>query len=186
MKAKYKNSLRSKKLIMDAVIHLFIIKKDLNLISITDICKYTGLNRGTFYNHYNNIMDVINDIENSVVIDIWNLWPTNVELEDKSEVFFQRLAEYIGSKESDLRVMAENTPVYLIETQKEKIIKKVEDYCLKNGVLINFDKTYIRFIVNGFMISLLDYLRKESDINLDCVLENAKTIINLLLKYKKT
>ena len=185
MKAKYKNSLRSKKLIMDAVIHLFIAKKDLNLISITDICRYTGLNRGTFYNHYNNIMDVIDDIENSVVNDVWNLWPTNVESEEKYEVFFQRLAEYISSKESDLRVMAENTPVYLIETQKEKIIKKVEDYCLKNEVLIDFDKTYIRFIVNGFMISLLDYLRKESDINIDDVLDNTKLIIDLLLKYKK-
>lgn len=184
MKTKYKNSVRSEKLIMDAVIHLFIVKKDLNLISITDICKYTGLNRGTFYNHYNNIMDVIDDIENTIVIDIWNLWPVKAESSKKLDIYLGELGKYIRANEASLRVVGDNIPVYIIQSLKEKMIRKVEEYCVRAGALTYIDKTYIRFIINGLTISVLDYLRKESDIDLDRILQDAGTLIKSLIKYE--
>lgn len=60
-KAEYRSSLRSKKLITDALVEL-LDEKALDKITVTDIVKKADINRGTFYAHYANVSDVINSI----------------------------------------------------------------------------------------------------------------------------
>lgn len=57
-KAEYRSSLRSKKLITDALVAL-LDEKPLNRITVTDIVKKADINRGTFYAHYDNVSDVV-------------------------------------------------------------------------------------------------------------------------------
>ena len=57
-KAEYRSSLRSKKLITDALVEL-LDEKTLDKITITDIVKKADINRGTFYAHYDNVNDVV-------------------------------------------------------------------------------------------------------------------------------
>ena len=60
-KAEYRSSLRSKKLITDALITL-LDEKPLDKITVTDIVKKADINRGTFYAHYDGVMDVVTSI----------------------------------------------------------------------------------------------------------------------------
>lgn len=60
-KAEYRSSLRSKKLITDALVAL-LDEKPLEKITVTDIVKKADINRGTFYAHYDNVSDVVNSI----------------------------------------------------------------------------------------------------------------------------
>ncbi len=60
-KAEYRSSLRSKKLITEALVEL-LDEKTLDKITITDIVKKANINRGTFYAHYNSVSDVVTGI----------------------------------------------------------------------------------------------------------------------------
>ncbi len=59
MKATYRNSVKSKKLIRSALITLLEKKQEITNITVSDIVKTANINRGTFYNHYNNLIKVI-------------------------------------------------------------------------------------------------------------------------------
>lgn len=60
-KAEYRSSLRSKKLITDALVAL-LDEKSLDKITVTDIVKKSDINRGTFYAHYSSVADVVTSI----------------------------------------------------------------------------------------------------------------------------
>lgn len=60
-KAEYRSSLRSKKLITDALVAL-LDEKTLDKITVTDIVKKADINRGTFYAHYDSVADVVSSI----------------------------------------------------------------------------------------------------------------------------
>ena len=60
-KAEYKSSLRSKKLITDALVSL-LDEKTLDKITVTDIVKKADINRGTFYAHYDSVSAVVTGI----------------------------------------------------------------------------------------------------------------------------
>lgn len=57
-KAEYRSSIRSKKLITDALVEL-LDEKPLEKITVTDIVRKADINRGTFYAHYANVNDVV-------------------------------------------------------------------------------------------------------------------------------
>lgn len=65
-KAEYKNSIRSRRLIVQAFIDL-MQEKDLEKITVTDIVKMADINRGTFYAHYQDTRAVIEQIENDII-----------------------------------------------------------------------------------------------------------------------
>jgi AcrR family transcriptional regulator len=68
-KAVYKNSLKSQSLIKKALLEL-MAEKDLNKISISDIVKRAGINRGTFYAHYRDVQNVLAEIENELIDEL--------------------------------------------------------------------------------------------------------------------
>lgn len=49
-------------------------EKELSQITVTDICKTTGLNRTTFYNNYLDIYDLADKIRLRLVEDVGNLY----------------------------------------------------------------------------------------------------------------
>jgi AcrR family transcriptional regulator len=57
-----RRTLYSKKVIIDAFLKL-LQEKNLNKITVTDICKEADINRGTFYSYYNDPFDLMRRIE---------------------------------------------------------------------------------------------------------------------------
>lgn len=66
MKAEYKSSLRSKKMIREAFFTL-LKTKDINKITATDIIKLADINRSTFYAHYPDVYGVIEELEDEAI-----------------------------------------------------------------------------------------------------------------------
>ena len=52
----------TKKLLQEGLLRLLEVKS-LDKISVTELCKESGINRATFYNHYNSPLELLNDIE---------------------------------------------------------------------------------------------------------------------------
>ena len=58
--------------IKDAFLQL-LLKKDYMQITITDLCKYAGVSRGTFYTHFGNIGQVVEEVFSDALCDIKNM-----------------------------------------------------------------------------------------------------------------
>lgn len=61
-----RRTLYSKKVIIDAFLML-LQEKNLNKITVTDICKKADINRGTFYSYYNDPFDLMRSIEEEMI-----------------------------------------------------------------------------------------------------------------------
>lgn len=61
-----RRTLYSKKVIIEAFL-LLLQEKNLNKITVTDICKEADINRGTFYSYYNDPFDLMRSIEDELI-----------------------------------------------------------------------------------------------------------------------
>ena len=68
-KAEYRSAARTRRLIRDAYVNL-MQEKPIDKISISDIVREADLNRGTFYAHYSNPMDVLMEIADEILGDV--------------------------------------------------------------------------------------------------------------------
>ncbi len=55
---------------------LVLKEKELEKITVTDVIKRAGIVRSTFYNHYENIPDLVSAIEDKTIQDIFSLMET--------------------------------------------------------------------------------------------------------------
>lgn len=60
-----KKSTLSKKLTRDTLLEL-LDQEDLSKISVRRLCSVAHINRGTFYNYYNNVQEVLEEIVNEI------------------------------------------------------------------------------------------------------------------------
>lgn len=65
MKQPYRNSERSKQMIKDALISL-LNKKSLSEVTVADIVRTASINRGTFYNHYGNPIEILEEMKQEI------------------------------------------------------------------------------------------------------------------------
>jgi AcrR family transcriptional regulator len=70
----------TKRLLQEGLLRL-LEAKDLDKISVTELCRESGINRATFYNHYSSPQDLLLDLENQMVeeLDQLMIYPQNTE-----------------------------------------------------------------------------------------------------------
>ena len=59
----------TKKLLQEGLLRL-LEQKSLEKISVTELCRESGINRATFYNHYNSPLDLLNSIEDKLTQEL--------------------------------------------------------------------------------------------------------------------
>lgn len=59
----------TKKLLQEGLLRLLTVKT-LDNISVTELCRESGINRATFYNHYSSPQDLLNDIEDRLATQL--------------------------------------------------------------------------------------------------------------------
>lgn len=74
--AKIRKSTRTKEKIIDSYLHLMLNKK-WDKISVKELCSYAEITRGTFYQYYDDIYDLMESLETSLLDDLTNRY-TNI------------------------------------------------------------------------------------------------------------
>ena len=76
----------------------FMQKKAIHEITVSEICKACQINRATFYDHYRDVFDLVQDMENDVLLALQELMdtvsPEDMEPEAVSGLFFAFLGEH--------------------------------------------------------------------------------------------
>ena len=184
-KAEYRSSLRSKKLITDALVSL-LDEKTLDKITITDIVKKANINRGTFYSHYSSVSDVVTSIfESSFKIiktsihsmhDITD-WDMKDMLKELQMVMEKDIAFYKKIFSSDINMI-----VY------EEIIHVIMAYVLEHeSEISNVSHTdflfYTSFYSGGIIKLYRDWFSGALPITFDELTERASDLLNDMKKH---
>lgn len=76
----------------------FLESKAMHEISVSEICKTCQINRATFYDHYRDVFDLVQDMEKDMLLALQELMeavsPEETEAEHVSRLFFAFLAEH--------------------------------------------------------------------------------------------
>ena len=90
----------TKRLLQEALLEL-LENKDLNAIEVSELCRTAGINRTTFYNHYNNVGDLFEELESEFIGGIRKSMPKECALTLAGRV--EKAAEYLLCNEYSLQ-----------------------------------------------------------------------------------
>ncbi|MCH5212127.1 MAG: TetR/AcrR family transcriptional regulator C-terminal domain-containing protein [Oscillospiraceae bacterium] len=160
-----KRIIKTERAFTQALFH-FLNEKELNKITVKELCDYAEMNRGTFYLHYIDIYDLMDKTEQKMVDRIYSgnhseLRPINDSLlnvfdyikrhkEEYKTLIVKHLSFGFINKLSD-KILAESMPIM------EKLIPDVNEETLKNA-------SY--FYVGGAVALLRGWL--ENDCAIPC------------------
>lgn len=76
----------------------FMQKRAIHEITVSEICKVCQINRATFYDHYRDVFDLVQDMEQDMLLALQGLMdavsPEEMEAENVSRLFFSFLADH--------------------------------------------------------------------------------------------
>lgn len=174
MRATYRNAIRSKQLIREAMITL-LNKKSLTEITVSDIVKTADINRGTFYNHYGNPIDVLEEIKEELMQKLSGALMLSKEKKD-IDTFLNIVIEHFKKNEEEYRKIIDAIPMSVIDKIKKELINQIA------RIKPDIDNITLYLIVNGIAGLYLDYLKDDINFSYDEIAKTLKEFINFSLK----
>lgn len=105
---------------------LRLLEKDnahIDKITVSDLCKESGINRGTFYNHYSIPKDVLVEMVNDAVEEINALCPTPTTAEE-AEKYLEIICTYLKNNWKELRLIIECPPDMIYTDYSKELISQ--------------------------------------------------------------
>lgn len=181
-RAEYRNAIRSRMLIREAFVEL-MTQKHINKITVTDIAKVADINRGTFYAHYDNTLDVLEEIENDLIDKIlefigefkYDSYVTDTKL------ILKKLNEYFNQDIDFYRKLI-SSPGSQEFLQKIKVI--FIDAMMNNKKIPDDIKTSYRFkiSINYFAGGIIGLYQDWFSDNLEGSLDDLVYELNLIIR----
>lgn len=178
--SKYKNTA----VLMDESLLSLLEKKDFEYISIKEICQKAGVNRSTFYLHYETMDDLLNEtielIESRFYesFDNQKLDVKNVILTNQKDKMFLLTPEYLDKY---LNFVKENKKVFNLAFSRPNLFRS-EDYLNKFDKdlfkpfmdYLNIDEMAKPFITDFYIQGIMSIIKKW--VKDDCKLTNEEVI----------
>ena len=174
--------------LMDEALILLLEKKEYSFITVKEICEKAGVNRSTFYLHYETMDDLLSEcieyIGNKINKKFTNkVINKQVIKSSQLEVLLLITPEYLLPY---LEFIKENKAIYKIAYSQPSLLK--EQYVINHLYINIFEPILDRFLVpkieQKYMMSF--YLYGMSAVILDWIKNDCKeeiqTIINILTK----
>lgn len=103
-----KNDLRiqlTKKMLKSGLLRC-LNQNSLSKITVSDLCREAGINRATFYHHYNTPADVLRDIAEEYAEKLREIYALNKYEQRKDEsAAVQACLEYLYTKKTDIKIL---------------------------------------------------------------------------------
>ena len=176
----YKNSVRSEQLIKKATIELLSEKKSADKITVSEIVEKAEINRGTFYNHYKDIKDVLNQIEDEIMISFVKRWEwAGLGETTRFESFINELTNIFKEKEEVIKKIVQNVPSHIFDDLK----MKVSEALVISPTFKDLSKEewgFLSIISNGIAGMYLDYFSSRSSFSLEEIGQYAVSITRIV------
>ena len=183
MKKEYRNSARTKKMIRSAFVDLIGEKKVIASISVAEIAERADIAKSTFYNHYDDIYAVADEILKEL-LDSLDMIIDAMDADKTSDyhIYIKRIFNFLKENE-DLYRKVSGSPdaIYFIDRIKHIITKRVFSNVKSPFLSKNKTERYVQisFLANACVDIMVDYFKGEIDMSFD---ELEKTIMSILDK----
>ncbi len=173
MKATYKNVIKNKQLIRTALFEL-LNKKSISEISITEVVKLAEVNRGTFYNHFNNLNDVLIEFNGELMANlVLNLKTNNANCD--TNYFVNETINHIKTHEQEYKNLAKSLPS-LTSSLKNELLQ------VAKTLPISLNYPVLQFLIGGMVSTISHYLLGQNNLNLDQISDTCTLFFNKINK----
>lgn len=137
-------------------------EQDLQKITVTDITKKADINRGTFYQHYKDPLDLFHQIETELTAQI--LPTIKLQNTDNIVVWFSRFIDVLNANRVlSLTLLKSNNSSYLLDTIFSEVhdlaIEAFKDlYNEQNPILLEY---YFSYFVKGTLGIIVEWLSND-------------------------
>ena len=173
--------IRTKKAIKSALFKI-LETKDLSAVTITELTKKANINRRTFYTHYRNITDILNDVEGDLVAALTKLLQRFDANDYKAGIYdlFMGLNDlitvdfdfYFHLVRVDMRGPLMSRLKNVIKSTTDKVLEKI---CPSTD--IEHIEILSSFIVGGLFNTYLDWHNREDRIPIEHAAELASSMV---------
>jgi AcrR family transcriptional regulator len=165
--------LYTKKIIKESLIDLLQHKK-IHEVTVTDICKKSDINRGTFYTHYKDAYDLLKSIEDELFYQI-SEYIEETPVEDYKDILLLKALELIEENKELCKIlfskqMENNIMDRIIYVANKAEIDKLVNNSKVDDVFLDY---FIKYAVGGVVSVIQTWL--ENDLN-----ESPKEIVNII------
>ncbi len=169
------SSRKTKRMIKKIFAEMLSEKKELDKISVSELCKRADISRGTFYAHYDDIYGVAEDYENELIDAFFN----NIRLISSHSIneFIDSIFEYIRQNDENYRLLCKsNDALFIVKKLNDIATKKILELCkndtrIKNTNYLDFD---IKIFLGGLFFEYVRYCRGYSNIKIDDLYQYTK------------
>ena len=179
-KAEYRSAVRSRKMITDALADL-LTQKQPDKITVSDIVRHAEINRGTFYAHYNDVPDVLNQIIRQTFSSITDvLQQTPVAMQDAPRVILTHIQTLL---ENDVTFYQKLMKSGVGNTVRDQLIEIVLEYLYarQQAQSTQNNEQYVlvmRFCAGGLANLYSDWLAGKLPITLDQLTDTACNLLD--------
>lgn len=182
MKSKDLNnsSKKTKKLIKKIFAQMLAEKKELTLISVSELCSRAEISRGAFYSHYNDIYGVAEDYENEL-IDFFFDNSNFLNLTNINQ-FIDVVFDYLKKNNENYALLCNsNDFLYATKRLNSIVCDKLIELCTKNPFIKNKNELEleINVFIDGLFCEYVKLCRNYSSFTLDDLEKFTKNWVKL-------
>ena len=168
------SSKKTRNLIKKTFAELMNEKQELSKITVTELVRRADITRSTFYTHYDDIYDVVNDYQLETIELLVSDDKVLNSIQDIYD-YFDEIFECLKKNDEIYKMLlVSNGSIIFLEELKKLAGEKIY-YALKNIFKNNkYLELDVSFYMSGVISELIKYFRNQSDYSLEEILTNSK------------
>ncbi len=174
---------------------LLLEKKDFEFISVKDICKTANVNRSTFYLHYDNTRDLLDEViansNKEFSLAFSNIDKKNPLYSNKEELMFikdEYLIPYLNFVKKNKKLfqaLKSNSSLFNADGLEKDIYKNIIEKILsKFDISDEYKEYYFTYFLSGIKAVILKWLYDDCLIDVQTIADLIKKLV-IDEKYKK-
>ena len=169
---------------------LFLLeKKQFEYITIKDVCQKANVNRSTFYLHYDNLNDLLDETISQANEDFFNAF-SSIEMKDitisnPNELNFindRYLLPYLNFVKEHKRLYKEvknNSSLFKADLMQKEVYEKMVDRILDKFAIEEKYKKYVfDFFLSGIQSVISNWLKNDCDLDVQIVADIIKSFVS--------
>ncbi|MFD1849808.1 TetR/AcrR family transcriptional regulator [Oceanobacillus bengalensis] len=126
-------------------------EKQISTITVKEICELADINRSTFYSHFSDQFDLLNQIEEEIIEDMNSyLSQYNFDKEEESLQMIEKILEYIISKHDICQTLLNENGDAAFQ---KRVMIVAQRFLMKNWKAVNNINEDISEYLSTFLIS---------------------------------
>lgn len=168
------SSKKTRNLIKKTFAELINEKKELNKITVTELVKRAGITRSTFYTHYDDIYEVVNDYQLETIELLVSDDKVLNSIQDIYD-YFDEIFECLKKNEEIYKMLLASNGSFIFLEELKKLAGEKIYYVLQNIIKNNkYLELDVNFYMDGVISELIKYFRDQSDYSSEELLANSK------------